>query len=568
MNAEIGDIRRSLDPIQATSIMHPALFKLFVLLTKGTLRGMFRRANTVRGVLLLVFTLGIAALMVLPAVAAALVRNDPDVPSFHTWLEPYLPFMILGLCLLVLFTSATERAFYFNPAEVDFLFPAPLDRRDLLVYKLAKMVAASFILAIFVSTTSLIFFRSFFPALVGIWLTLIFIQLLGLIAALLSQIVIEQAYTITRKFALLAIVLLLLAGIVEVYSRIGVPSAIELARTFRQTWAGTIVLAPFLAFSFAIMAGRAFPDLALWGSLCAGIDLGLFILIVRLDADYLESAAAVSQKVYEQVQRARQSGGFVISASSKGKRFRLPPLPWLGGAGPIAWRQILLAVRTSRAMILTFVILGAFFGGWTAATSRGFRGAGAWSGMALGMLAYLTFLCSFQLPWAFRGDIDHIDSLKTLPIRPLVLAGGELAGGISVLLAMQLSVVVLFGLLGMSPPILATVAVFALPVDALLLAINNVIFLIYPVRFVPSGAADFQFMGRAMVFMLLQMLALSLCLGLAAALGGIAYFISGASWLVFGITSWTAIVLELLPFLWALGWAFDRFDPATQTPAN
>jgi len=119
----------------------------------------------------------------------------------------------------------------------------------------------------------------------------------------------------------------------------------------------------------------------------------------------------------------------------------------------------------------------------------------------------------------------------------------------------------------MSLSLVLAVAAFVVPLDALLLSINNLIFLIYPVRFVPSGTADFQFMGRVMLFMLLEMLALVPCLGLAAGTGGIAYFASGSSWFVCGMAAWIVIVLELPLFLWGLGWAFERFDPATQTPA-
>ncbi len=133
---------------------------------------------------------------------------------------------------------------------------------------------------------------------------------------------------------------------------------------------------------------------------------------------------------------------------------------------------------------------------------------------------------------------------------------------------MQLFAVVFFWAGGMSWSLSLSVVAFAVPLDMLLLAINNLIFLIYPVRFVPSGTADFQFMGRAMLFMLLQMLALLPCLGLAAGVGGIAYLASGLSFIVFGIAAWIVIVLELPPLVWALGWAFERFDPATQTPAN
>jgi len=256
-----------------------------------------------------------------------------------------------------------------------------------------------------------------------------------------------------------------------------------------------------------------------------------------------------------------------MPVSGKGKRIGLPRLPWLGGVGPIAWRQILLAMRTSRQVILTSVILFAVFAVWTIASSRGQPGPGALSAAAVGMMAYLTFLFSFQLPWAFRGDIDHMDVLKTLPVRPLALASGELAGGIAVLTAMQLLAVVCFWAAGMSRSLLLLVVAFAVPFDTLLLAINNLLFLIYPARFVPSGTADFQFMGRAMLFMLLEMLALLPCVGLAAGAGGIAYFVSGWSWIVCGIAAWIVLAVELPLLFWALAWAFERFDPATQTPA-
>src|SRR5208282_4303857 len=115
----------------------------------------------------------VIALMLVPSLATAfLLRDKPGFPPFGDWVEPYLPFMVLGTCLLVAFTSAAEKAFYFTPAEVHLLFPAPFHRRDLLFYKLAKTIAGSLILSLFVSMTSLIYFRSFVAAFVGIWLTL------------------------------------------------------------------------------------------------------------------------------------------------------------------------------------------------------------------------------------------------------------------------------------------------------------------------------------------------------------------------------------------------------------
>ena len=102
-----------------------------------------------------------------------------------------------------------------------------------------------------------------------------------------------------------------------------------------------MILAPFEVFSHAILAVDVFPDLVGWGVAAAAIDLGLLILVVKLDADYVEGAAAISQKLYERMQRARKGGGVALPTSKVEARLRIPRLPWLGGAGPLAWRQLL-----------------------------------------------------------------------------------------------------------------------------------------------------------------------------------------------------------------------------------
>ena len=92
-----------------------------------------------------------------------------------------------------------------------------------------------------------------------------------------------------------------------------------------------MLLAPFEVFSHAILARTWFPDLLCWSAAAAAIDLGLLAVILKLDADYLESAAAISQKLYERLQRMKQGGGFAMPASEKAARIRVRPFPWLGG---------------------------------------------------------------------------------------------------------------------------------------------------------------------------------------------------------------------------------------------
>ena len=181
-------------------------------------------------------------------------------------------------------------------------------------------------------------------------------------------------------------------------------------------------------------------------------------------------------------------------------------------------------------------------------------------------MAYLTFIFSMQLPWAFRGDIVHMDCLKSLPVAPLAIALGELAGGVMLLAAIQL--VLLIGLLGAggNPVLILTVMAFLIPFDLLLLAMSNTMFLIYPVRFAQGTSADFQMVGRTMLFMLLQFLILIPALGIPAGFAGLAYVLSGFSLPVFAVTAWVLLAAEVPLWLFLLAAMFVRFDPGTETP--
>ena len=112
-----------------------------------------------------------------------------------------------------------------------------------------------------------------------------------------------------------------------------------------------------------------------------------------------------------------------------------------------------------------------------------------------------------------------MDCLKSLPVAPLAVALGELAGGVILLSGIQL--VLLIGLLGAggNPALIVSVIAFLIPFDLLMLAMSNTVFLIYPVRFAPGTSADFQMVGRTMLFMLLQFLLLIPALGIPAGLG-------------------------------------------------
>ena len=77
--------------------MHPALYKLMMLTAKANLRRLFRGARTLRGAFLIIFTIAIFAMMIVPSLFAATLRDNPAGRLFSGLAEPYLPLVLLAV---------------------------------------------------------------------------------------------------------------------------------------------------------------------------------------------------------------------------------------------------------------------------------------------------------------------------------------------------------------------------------------------------------------------------------------------------------------------------------------
>ncbi|MHB1555919.1 MAG: putative ABC exporter domain-containing protein [Isosphaeraceae bacterium] len=548
--------------------MNSALLRLLLLLNRASWRRTLQGMRTVRGALLVLFTTGIVVAMLAPQIW---LGTRPELRPPPGTIPPFASPGLLGLVLLTVFTAAGEAAVYFTPAEVDMLFSGPFTRRELLGFKLIKTLLGILVMSAFFSLMMLSSLPYWPRAYLGILLALGMVQFLGMAMALAGQIAAEQAYTRGRRLVLAVLAAAALLGLADVLRRSPGQTVPEILAHLRDSPVFVALLAPFDVFTRAIFAARWFPDFAVWAGASLAIDLALLWLVFRLDAGYIESAATISQKVYERIRRTKQGGGVALPPGAGAARLRVPGLPWLFGTGPLAWRQLLIAMRTSRHMLIATLMIGlmfssAFFFSQTGVAPR--EGPPVLPVMGVAMIFYLTFLFSMQLPWAFRGDVDHIDFLKSLPIGPVRIAAGELAGGVVLLTAVQL--VLLGALTAVSPsswPGMLAAAAFCPLFNAMLMALNNGIFLVYPVRPSVGTTFEFQVMGRMMLFMMLQFLLLIPLAGIPAAVGAGAFWLSGYSWPAFAATSWLSLAAELPALVLFVAWAFQRFDVSTETPA-
>jgi hypothetical protein len=191
------------------------------------------------------------------------------------------------------------------------------------------------------------------------------------------------------------------------------------------------------------------------------------------------------------------------------------------------------------------------------------------------IIVWMTIFITMLVPFDFRGDIDHMAYLKTLPVAPWRLALGQILT--PAILLTVLHVVILVGFLlyprlaGHGPAEtdrwLVVCAAFSFPFNFLLFALENMLFLFFPVRVMASSPGDFQAMGRNMLMVMAKTIIL-VVVGVAAFIAGyIVYFITAESWVPGVAVAWMVVVVAGLAMLPLVSFAFQQFDVTRDVPA-
>jgi hypothetical protein len=253
--------------------------------------------------------------------------------------------------------------------------------------------------------------------------------------------------------------------------------------------------------------------------------------------------------------RAGRWGGGLV------RRVKVPPLPWLGGAGPVAWRQLSTAARRSGGLVFLMLLSAGVFATFFV---MGRRGANVTVAIFPAVI-WFTILILATLKFDFRGDLDQMPWLKSLPLNPSAVVAGQIVTPALLLAACHLAI---FGAAAaMLPetrvPALAA-AVLAAPFDLLLVAIENLLFLLFPTRGTATPG-EIGAMGRQVVLFVVKILALALACGIATGFGLLAGKLTHSTATALAVT-FCALVAEGLALVPLVALAYQRFDPSTDTP--
>ncbi len=551
--------------------MTAALRWLLVREARGRVRRLLRRMRTPKGAIGAVFFVLLLALVAAPQVMRLMVPEMERALRANP--ETVRTFGPAFLVVVAVLGALSGRALSFTPAEIGFLFPAPVARRALLLHNLASRLAIQVLSALW---TAMFMLQHAPHAAFG---------LAGLVLAFMWAYAAAQALALVRlrvearlpPWLLRTLVVVGLGGVLvgvvlglaEVPWKAGAAAAGRVLTTSPPLRA---VGMPARAFAELFLAD-GWGDALRWGAACLGV-LALSIgAVLALDAPFAERSVEVSTRMAERRRRAA-AGGTPFEPSRSGRKPPVPRLAFLGPAGALAWRQLMELGRNRRAL-LTVVATAAV---WSAALlgppllQRAREGIPVSTGDALtamAMAAVFPVVFTAQLGFDFRRDLDRIPYLRSLPLTPLQVAVGQILPGTLVFMALQLAICVAVAAATRAvPPFGFVAAMLALPPFTWAsVAVENALFLLMPARATAEGVQDVQFVGKTMVLLVLKTLVVGLLLAVAALVMAGTAKLTGAGWPV-GLAVASLVLAALcIPLTWTVAALFARFDLTRDAPA-
>ncbi len=459
-------------------------------------------------------------------------------------------------------------AVFFRPVEVDLLFPAPIGRRQLLLFNLVTRWRVQFASGLFASIFVLRWSRHSYGAVVGVVLFLFFLQVLAQLSGVFFATLEARSARVLRRYLPLlfvgAFVGVVLAARGTLEGEVG-PMSEVLRRVidFPVIAPLGMITRPFIEIFLA-------EDLAalLRASLIASGMIGCAVGALFIgDVAYSESAIATTRAMQRRLQRIRGGAGGGSGAAPSKAYFSLPAPPRFGGAGPIAWKQMLEMLRNPRALLgfgtmITIMIV--------VIVSLGGAGAGRHDPLLAKILVPQVIYVSamMSLPFDFRRDTDRLGYLKSLPIGTLAVALGQSLPATLLLTVVQ---ILIFAVLPQFVGGIDPIFYGYLPALACLnwntASLDNALFLWMPYRMAPKDPGQFQFMGKTMFVLFVKMLLLG---AIGACAFGLIIVLRTAVALPHALVSMMTCV-----FLFGTGLAltglvarlYERFDVTKDLPA-
>lgn len=538
--------------------MDPALRQLLMLRLRGGLRQRMLQITSLRGLLFSLAFGGIIWILITSnnASDSSLFSSAAlDRQVLSDQIMTFMPLSMLGLSLLTV-VMTTGPTFHFSPNEINFLFTGPFHRRDLILYKFSAYVAGVALTSVFITIITPPQAGSALAVFIATLLTLVFVQLNSAVINMAGHVLDDSQLARLRRP--LIMLFCAFAAIAIIYAWVSPsPGLIDLLSAFRNSWIGTLILLPYIAFAKLYVA-TSFAQLCLWALVAIAINVALLRAVIVLDGRTVDRSLAENARLSSRWDRIKQGGSFFATQRTEVRSSRRAPT--FGGLGPITFRQTLNAVRNSSKLMGVFVGLAACIAPLASAL-----GAPVTEGQTITIIyVFIAFILPRNLICDFRGDLSRMEIYKALPIAPWRICAGQLV--VQVLLAYVVVLTIILSAFVFEEPVTAKIAMvlaaFALPLTLLIYALENTVYLLFPTKLVAMGRADFEFLGRSIVEFIAKSILILAAIAASGTVGIFMFKKFGLNLFLAGLTSWVTLTVFGFLTLAALQLAFNRFAVA------
>ncbi len=498
---------------------------------------------------------------------------------------------VVVLAMLILAWALPEQSagLTFSEAEIQFLFPAPVTRRQLLLYKVLRAQPQVFISS---AVMSFVMFRG--AKFVGLWACFIVLSIYFTFVALgrarLKLLGIGFLLRLPAVTAIVAGVSFLLWRTVNLGAFKGMSRKMrpgqfpDLPGLFHGSVADAILFVPRLFAHAALPLSIA--RLLLSCVILLGIAMVVFELAARTNIAFEEASIHASAKSAARRARMNQQRiGKVVTFPRIPPPFRIPP-----GARPevaIYWKNLTAGMRISSPWLLIMAVCALYFLGQAFYTHEPAVRT-TLATLALALTGIFPFLGSGVFTQDMRLDLPRIELLKSYPIAGDRLVAAEIAGPltfIAIVEIMMLSVAAIILRAAELPAKLRFLAtpefvvvslLLATPICAAQLLIRNAVPILLPgwALRAPDEQRGFIVIGQRLLMTLGNLLVLSFVL-LPAALIVVPGLLIAKYWFHNGVpvVAFTTVLAAGLLFfeVWVgtrfLGRQFEKIDVTNELDA-
>ena len=512
------------------------------------------------------------------AIASMLLRQSADRTSLMAWIQ--LGLLVYSLWHVIKIVSKKPvEPFEWTPAEDEYLRAAPITRTQLISYRLTSIFSAAVLKALCFSLIMIPDLKIWLLGFVGMLLGLVFVDLFRVAFELFFFGLSKTGQMIGRVLVIGSLVGVVGWTLVRcLYSptaaaEIASPGALLFFKGFvldlfglATTPVGSALMALFSPFSQLILTERLSLHTLFFALTSFGLVGGLASSIYFIDGWMLKRRKVREKQDYERGLSTTSQ----LAAKNRKTSHRVGVPMRLNGFGSILWRQLLGAYhyRMTLAISLGLPVLLCCLPLFAKHSPLS---------LLINVVGSVVFYSFLLLPSAlmldFRRDISRMAVLKSLPITPLAMTLGQLAA--PVLICSMFQWVVLLIAFWVSP-IVAWQAILAgvllVPVNVLIFAIENFIFMMAPYRHNQEGVDVFlrtilTFTAKGILFGI----ALAVTIGWALASKSLGQNLAAFPWagpVIFGIGIWLFTCLVSSGFVYGLVRIYDRFDPSQDLPAT